>query len=74
MSERTVDVMTDGLPEDPAFHAGQQPASIASGATRSHTTRVSLHTIVADRTEELTMGTRIATSFTRSPMVLAQMV
>jgi len=31
------------------------------------------HTLVAEHTDDILMGTRIALSFTRSPMVLAQL-
>ena len=75
MSETKIDVKIDGLPCDVATHA-RLAEEAGVDCIWSHETAHDPFLplpIAADHTEEAMLGTRIATSFTRSPMVLAQM-
>lgn len=75
MSELKVDVKVDGLTPDVGSRAELAEKAGADCIWSHETVHDSFlpHPIVADHTEEATLGTRIATAFTRSPMVLAQM-
>jgi probable F420-dependent oxidoreductase len=75
MSDLQIDVKVDGLPCDVESHA-RTAEELGVDCIWSHETAHDAflpHSTAAAHTEEAMLGTRIATSFTRSPMVLAQM-
>lgn len=75
MSEMKVDVKIDGLSGDIASYVSQAESAGIDCIWSHETDNDSFlpHPIVAEHTEEARFGTRIATAFTRSPMILAQM-
>lgn len=75
MTELKIDARLDGLPKNVGELASAAESYGFDGAWTSETEHDSFlpHPIAADRTTDLELGTRIALSFTRSPMVLAYM-
>lgn len=75
MSEMKIDVKVDGLSGDLASYASRAESAGVDCIWSHETENDSFlpHPIVAEHTDETRFGTRIATAFTRSPMVLAQM-
>lgn len=75
MSEMKIDLKIDGLPRNVGSHAELAEEAEVDHIWSHETAHDSFlpHPIIADRTDEVSFGTRIALAFTRSPMVLAQM-
>ena len=75
MSEMKLDVKLGGLSREVGSYASRAESAGVDCIWSNETEHDSFlpHPIVAEHTDEAAFGTRIATAFTRSPMVLAQM-
>ncbi|PCR92141.1 TIGR03617 family F420-dependent LLM class oxidoreductase [Natrinema ejinorense] len=73
MSDLRIDAMVPGLAGDTGGAAGRAEEFGFDGVWTPETDNDAFlpHPLIADRTEEIRQGTRIALAFTRSPMALA---
>ncbi|QLG50157.1 TIGR03617 family F420-dependent LLM class oxidoreductase [Natrinema halophilum] len=73
MSDLRIDAMVPGLPADSGAMAARAESFGFDGVWTPETDNDAFlpHPVIADQTDDIQQGTRIALSFTRSPMALA---